>query len=388
MNNREYFIEKLSNYFKKNNTFGVNILIALDDLKKANKKIGYLEVDKFLLNFINICKTTTQDIDNSIIARMNGSEFCIFLPEYSNKKALSIAKKIQLETELLIKEFNIDNLVNIFIGLYSYTKKENPSTLLAYSDEALTKAQLSIDGIYHKSLHSTDEIMSIKEWEKMINKAISSNSFYFISFKAVDVENKKILHNRLSLSLKSEDNTIYRYNQFMPIVYKLNLVEEFYDNILEMMFKTPDETLKEFICSLRLPYEYLILKNSYTKIQNILDKYNNNLPFSLSIEISDKFASKHIEETIKYKSMFNKHNIQIGLYDFEYTNIEYIKKLKPVYIKSDANYLLSIDLSKLSFIKENINTKLIATNVKNKQLLEKLEDREIYLIQGSVTQYL
>jgi len=395
LKNREYFINLLYRYFKEDNSsvFGVNILAALDDVKKANKKIGYLEVDKFLVKISEIFKKHTKDIDNSIVARMNGSEFCFFLPNCSDHQALKIAKKIKNDIEILIDESNLNGLIEFSLGLYGFTQKEDVSQLLAASDEALSKALLNRDNIYQKSTYLLDEVMSIEKWQDVINRAISSNNFYFISFKAVDIKNKKVLHNRLSISLKDDDNIIYRYSQFIPIVNRLNLIDKLYNNVLEMMFKTPDKTLDGFICSIRLPYDYLVFKDTYKTIRKILQTYKNNLGFKLIIEIPDEFAYKYFKESLLYKELFKEYNIEIGLYEFQggSDNFYYLKDLTPVYVKGDASYFIKLDDKLLSTIKillDNMDIPLIATNVKDKDILEKLEEKDIYLIQGSVSKYL
>jgi len=387
LNNREYFINLLHKYFNNDKLiFGVNILVALDDVKKANEKIGYLEVDKLLVKIANIFKLHTKKIINSIIARMNGSEFCLFLPQCSDKKALTIAKKIQNDVELLIYEANLSDSINFYLSLYGYSDKDDTSRLLSFSNEVLRKAKLNQDKIYQKSLYTFDNIIDTDRYEKIITKAIDSNSFYFISFKAVDIKHKKIIHNRLSLSLKGDDGIVYRYNKFISIVEKLNLVNKLYNNLLKTIFETPEESLSGFICSFRLPYDYLVLDSNYEELKKILSIYSNNLPFKLIIEIPYNLIDKHFEKAKLYKELLQNYNIEIGIYEFynKPNSVDYLKDLNPKYIKVDANYLISLDKKVISNIKNTTQIDFIATNVKDKDMLNKLEKIDIYMIQGSI----
>ena len=389
LNNRNYFIDKLLQYSDKNNTltFGVNILVALDDVKEANNDIGYLKVDKFLEQIAKVFKINTNKINNSIIARMNGSEFCLFLPECSNKQALNIAKEIQNDIEILINKTNLNNSIKCYIGLYEYNKNDTVSKILSSSNNVLIKAKLNKSKIYQKSSSIINQ--NIHNLEETIIKAINLNNFYFISFKAIDFKHKKVLHNRLSLSLKGDDNIVYRYNQLIPIVEKLGLINTLYNNVLRTVFMTPDESLNGFICSLRLPYNYLVTDSTYENLKEILNTYKNNLPFELIIEIPNDFAYKYIEKTKLYTQLLKKYALSIGIYEFnfELTDLNYIKKIEPNYIKGDATYLISLDKKNLSTIKKitnNLNIDLIATDVKDKEILIELEKNEIYLIQGSI----
>jgi len=390
LKNRNYFTDKLFNYLHKNSSssFGVNILVALDDVKRANQEIGYLKVDDFFLKIAEIFKLHTHNIDDSIIARMNGSEFCLFLPKCSDKKALNIAKKIQNDVEILINETKLNQSIQFYLGLYGYNG-DDVSKLLSCSDEVLKKAKLSKNKLYQKVLNTMDEVISIDKFKDIITKAIDTNNFYFLSFKAVDTKHKKVLHNRLSLSLKGDDNTVYRYNQFISIVEKTGLINKLYNNVLKSIFKTPDESLNSFICSLRLPYNYLLLDANYENLQEILNTYKNNLAFKLIIEIPNSFAYKYLEKTKLYKVLLKKYNISIGIYEFNIENDDYnyLQDLKPRYIKSEANYIISLDeeiFSNLRTIIDNTTIDLIATDVKNKYILDKLEEKEIHLIQGSI----
>jgi len=231
--------------------------------------------------------------------------------------------------------------------------------------------------------------ISSDRYKKIIAKAIKNSNFYFLSFKAIDTKNKKVLHNRLSISLKGDNNTLYRYNQFISIVQEIDLVNKLYNNLLEFIFKTPDESLDGFICSLRLPYNYLVIDSNYEVLKEILNTYQNNLSFELIIEIPNNFAYKYIEKTNLYKKLLKKYAISIAIYEFnlECNDLNYLKKMEPKYIKGDGTYFISLNKEKLSTFKiitNNLNIDLIATDVKDKEILVELEKNEIYLIQGSI----
>ena len=391
LTNRDFFLKEVSKFFKHNATtiYGVNIIISISGIVQANEQIGYLNVNNFFYKIAEIFNMVTQKNKNTIISRMNGTEFCLFLPECSDKKALYFAKEILCEVEDTILAYNLDiSITYISIGLYSYTSHDTINTLLTSSDEALRQAKINKDKIYQKSSYIIHNSIDVATWDTIINRAITNNNFNFISFKAIDTKLKKVIHNRLSITLKDE-NSVYKYSQFMPIANKLGLSHKIYNNILETIFKSPDNTLQNYICSLRLPYEYLVLDESYLIMEEIFKLYNNTLKFKLIIEVSAKFAFEHPTKLALYKTLLLSNKIGIGLYKFNKAiqNFNFIKTLKPVYIKSDANYLNSLDaaaLAKIKLLTKNANIDLIATNVKDIRSLEQLEKKDIYFIQGSV----
>jgi len=382
LNNRNYFIKKLQDYLDiyDPSVFGVNILVSLHDVKQSNEKIGYLAINDFLVKLSSILSSHVKDIQNSIVARMNGSDFCLFLPKCQDKKAYNIATKIQNDTDKLICDFDIEDTLSIYIGIYAYNDYNTITTLLKSSNEVLKKAKLSPDKIYQKSLqilkNEEDNLLDI------VIKAITNSNFYFISFKAVDTKHKKVLHNRLSISLKCENGKLYRYTQFSNIVEKHNLVDKLYNNLLQTIFQKPDETLRDFVCCIRLPYDYLTKDENYKKFKNILDTYANHLPYKLILEFPNKFISTHIDQAVKYKKLLSSFSIDIGIYEFEKcTNTKNIQAVSPSYIKADATYLIS----NTPHIQ---NIPIIATDVKDTKLLDTLQKKDIYLIDSLHNSYI
>ncbi|MEA1956719.1 MAG: LapD/MoxY N-terminal periplasmic domain-containing protein [Campylobacterota bacterium] len=393
LKNRKYFIDKLPEYLKIEATSkgGQNIMIALSGVIEANEKIGHKEVNKLFVKIADIFHSSVIKNNNAIIARMNGTEFCILLPDCSDKECLEITKNIFNLVEKSIKEIRLNSAETfISLGICGYSHEENIAQLLSHSDDALAKAKFSNTNIYQEHSNNTTEVMGKEEWREIINKAITLNSFDFISFKAVDMKLKKVIHNRLSLILKVDEKNIYKYYQFMPAANQIGLAHSIYTNILEMMFKKPDETLKDSTCSIRLPYAYLEFKDTYKYMNELLNNYARNLPFKLIIEVPDAFAFEDSQQIKLYKELFEKHNIDMGIFEFigESDDYYYLQELRPAYIKGDSNYFISANehtLSALRFITDSVGISLIATDVKDKETLDKLQNKDIYMIQGSVT---
>ena len=101
--NRKYFVDNVPRFLEGNRhcICGVNIIISINGIVQANEEVGYLRVNDFFLKIANTFITFTREIENVIISRMNGTEFCIFLPKCSDKKALNIAREILYNIEQL-----------------------------------------------------------------------------------------------------------------------------------------------------------------------------------------------------------------------------------------------------------------------------------------------
>jgi len=393
LRNRKYLIDKLPEFLKidASSKGGINMMISLSGVIQANETIGHKEVDKLFLEIAEIFKAHASNYPNSISARMNGTEFAILLPDCSNKDGLELAYGIQNSTNKLIENIGLDKSITFLsLGLFEYNYRQSIGQLLSSSDNALSKAKFNTDHIHLDVAEDSVEVMGKKAWNSIIEQALQNNNFNFVSWKAVDAKLKKDAHNVLSLVLKSEDKTYY-YGQFMAAANRAGLSNAIYSNVLHKMFKTPDMTLQGSVCSLRLSYEYLISQNSYEELYTLLGKYGSKLPLKLILEIPDKLMRQNSKTIKLYKLLFEKYNIDLGIYEFigESEDYHYLQDLRPVYIKAESSYFLTQtheSISALRLITDTIGISLIASGVMDMDTLHKLQEKDIHIIQGRATE--
>lgn len=154
LKNRKYLIDKLPAYLKVDASYegGVNMLIAFNGILEANEKIGHKLVDKLFVTIADIFKQNTKDIQESIVARINGTEFSLFLPNYSGSDAIELAKNIQEHCLNLINSAGLNKKETfICIGIYEYNHQDSISELFSRSDNALAQAKFNQEHIYRES---------------------------------------------------------------------------------------------------------------------------------------------------------------------------------------------------------------------------------------------
>ena len=393
LRNRKYLIQKLPEYLKIDATSkgGVNIMVAFNGVIEANTVIGHQSVDKLFIGIADIFKAYASNYKNSIVARMNGTEFCILLPDCKNDDAKELAQGIQDSVSSLIVEAGLDTKQTfISIGLYQYNHKQQIGQLLSQTDYALAQAKFSNTHVHFDQADDIEEVMGKEAWREVINRALELNRFTFASWTAVNAKTKKIAHNVLSISMKSDDN-IYSYGQFMAPANQANLSSKIYKNVMNMMFTIPDVKLKGSTCSLRLSSEYLYLSETYEELSQLFKTHASKLPFKLIIEIPDSLMSQESKQIKLYKALFEAYNIEMGIFEFigESKDYQYLQDLRPVYIKGEADYFISQSeqaLSALRLITDTVGISLIATSVMDMQTLKQLQEKDIHIIQGRATE--
>ncbi|MEA3370600.1 MAG: LapD/MoxY N-terminal periplasmic domain-containing protein [Campylobacterota bacterium] len=393
LRNRKYIIDKLPEYLKidavsKN---GINMLISLSGAIEANEILGRTKTDELFNDIAEIFTSETEGYESAIIARMNGTEFSILIPDCQSLHALVVAEAILGNSRLMIKNYEL-NAEETFlsIGLYEYNYKESIGELLSHSDNALAQAKFKDYHIHLSKAEDTVEVMGKNAWREILLNAMKNSSFSFTPWPVVDAKNRKLIHNVLSLTIEVDKSTSYSYGQFMASANQIGLSNDIYREVLTTLFKSPNPALNYSTYSLRLPYEFLLLNNTYDEMKKLFARYALLLPFRLIIEMPDKLVHQNSELIKDYKNLFEKYKVDMGIFEFigESHDYQYLQDLRPVYIKGEPNYFISQNeqsLSALRLITDSIGISLIATGVMDEKTLKELESKEIYIVQGKVT---
>lgn len=389
LKNRKYLIDKLPQYLKidAEHKSGITMLISLSGVIEANEKLGHAQVDTLYQEIASLFAKHTTATQDRIIARMNGTEFMLFLAGEEIEKALLDAEAILENTKTLIQSKSL-NLQQTYlsIGIYNYDYHDSIGELLSRVDNALMQSKLKEWNIHLIKSQSSQDVMGKEAWKEVIGNAIEENRFSFISWLVANTKSKKITHHVLSITLHDKEHT-YSYAQFMAAANQTGLSNAIYNTILTKLFQGKDIALKDKIYSLRLPYDFLTLLPSYEKLKKTIELYANRLEFKLIIEMPDKFVNTNSELLKDYHRLFKKYNISMGIFEFigESEDYHYLQTLRPTYIKAEASYFLSQSeqsLSALRLITDAVDIELIAVSVMDEETLAKLQKKDIFSIQG------
>jgi len=389
LKNRKYFTDKLLEYLKIDSysSGGVAILIALNGVIEANQKAGRKQINSLFVNLANLFNEHLDSYDDTLVARINATEFIILIPSQNKQEALKIVNSLKESSIYLMQELNLDlDITYLSFGIYEYHHKETIKKFLTACDNALINAKLSKEHIF------IDENKNIKiskqSWKKIIIDAIKDDKIELISRKVIDTKNSKLDHFLFSLILKNNKEN-YSYGQFMAYANQTLLSNDIYNKVIEKLLTIPNKNISQGNYAFRLSKEYLEDISTYSNLNNLLQLYAKTVTFNLIFELPDRFLHKNQDLATKYIKLFKEFNIQIGIYEFicESYDYQYLQDIKPIYIKADSSYFINKHyraLSTLRLITDTIGIKLIATGVENMQILKKLKEKEIYIIQGKI----
>ena len=396
LKNRKYLIDKLPQYLKldASSKGGVNMMVSLSGVIQANEKIGHKNVDALFVSIAKIFTQTTRGYDNAIIARMNGTEFSLFIPDITSNIALNFAHSILKHTKeyILSKDLDIEE-THLYIGLYEYNYQQSIGEVLSQSDNALAQAKFNQDKIHLAEASSIAEVMGKEAWREIISDAIDNNKFDFVSWPVMNSKTKALAHHALSLILQVSQDKTYYYGQFMAPANQAGLSNSIYEDVLKILFTKKDLNRAGKTYSLRLSYEFLTQESTFINMQTLFKRFSKELNFQLIIEIPDKLTQKQRKLSDEYQKLFQNHKIELGIFEFigEGQDYTYLQELHPTYIKGESSYFLTQSeqsVTALKLITDSTGIELIATGVMDKESMIELSTKGVDTIQGRATDFL
>ena len=385
LKNRKYYIERLNSIInnEENILEGMNIFISLKNLEEANKKLGRLQTDNLIKELTQNIQTFLKTLNNQniIFARLNGSEFVIFIPIVNSKEKENFLHILKEKIQKTIRKYT--TIIEPIIGAITVNSSMSLEEILSNTDKAVAMAELNQEKIsIIKS--KPNNTYSKKEWKKILDDAINNNLIDFLEYNAINMQNKQIHHKTLSICLKKE-NKILKYSEFIPAAIHLDMIDEIYKKALEKLIKS-NFTFEKY--SFKLSLEFLSKTKNFLFLKKLLKNKKTN--FKLILEIPEKFIIEDFNSTTELIKIFNENLINFGIYNFiaESNNLNYISELHPDFIKSDKNFYISQSdeiLTHLKNIAITTETDLIATGVNEEKYLNILEKKGIFIIQGSIT---
>lgn len=132
----QFLIEnKLSNKDK-----GYFVVVDIDNFKGVNDNNGHLEGDKYLQGLASVLKKSASS--DSVVSRIGGDEFIVFLPNYKQKEAGVFAHKVQKLMQSNVANLD-DGMGTVSMGLSCVKRSDTYSSLFERADLALYNIKLN-----------------------------------------------------------------------------------------------------------------------------------------------------------------------------------------------------------------------------------------------------
>lgn len=377
INNRKYFILKANEYLDKDSSNNKGFIVSLSiKLDVINKTYGFIKTNEILFKLASKLKNSFNS-DNDIVVRMNGSEFLALVPNAKEEDVKNALEKLIIDLKAIVELED-----NIFIGLCKYENEESLRTLFTKIDYTLSQAKVNSDKDYFYVTHM-ENIKTKEEWINILNVSLKEEFFRLIHRDIVDINSKEEYLKTISFELDFKGETI-RYGEFIASVLEQNRLDEVYLHVIEKVFK--QNKANEFV-SIQLPTLFIEKLSSYANLKELLNKYKH-ISKNIIFEIEEEAFNKNFNSTLMYISLFKEFGFNFAIFNFiaNSDDYNYLKELRPLYIKASKFFLLESrqSLNMLKILTQSLDIKLVATSVDEIEEIKTLEEIGINAISGSV----
>lgn len=385
LGNKNYLILKLNSYLK--NSYGVLIFFDMQDEISLKKKIGfknYITLKKYLISKI---EESFSNEDEKVLVKLNDGVVALLLPNvfyddiYVNVHNVYNSLYEYLENNPLTELFDL----KFSIGASNYVQNTQLSNLLSKTDKSLLIATQKEE--YRVNYEEDNVRFSKQEWIELLQWSIKNKALNYEVQNILDVSNNTSYMKEYYIRLIDEDNNLYLPGDFLSIAKAIGCLDSLEKLIIEKIIKDKvNDTSKENIV-INLSSTFISNKNNITWLTQNINKYLKNSNKTIHFECINAEVINNLIDFKYFVDEINKigHKFAIESFTFDNKNLDYLKILRPEYLKISKFYLLSNEGKTdnlLMNITSAIGAYLVVKHVETKDEYEKLKDMEINYLQG------
>jgi diguanylate cyclase (GGDEF)-like protein len=399
LGNRRYFESQIKAHLESGETKkkGIVVLVQICDLEQLNQHQGYQAGDELLKRVAKELRETTVGAFSCAVARrLSGGGFGIYLPDAAPMDAHPIAETIINRLSRLAAERMTltDNVAHV--GSASFDIPVTFERLMSAADLALRAAQQAGPNSWRlESITDRSEEMPLGEqkWKAAIEQALEKKEIAFYTQPTVrKAGQKQALHLEIFSRIVREDGKLIHAGVFMPFAERLRLVSTLDRIVIEKVSCLDRKNLGIDTVAVNVSPTSLrdTLFTEWTR--SLLSHLPKTAP-RIIFEFSEFSAVQHLELVRKFSDMAREFGHGIGLdhYGQSFSNLGYLKSLRPEYVKIDRGYTSELRddesdgiffISSLCSVAHSIDVSVIVEGVENETQLRMLGNLNVDAMQG------
>ena len=400
LGNRRYFESQITAWLdlKENATRGILLLLQVNELQELNQKKGFQAGDELLKRVGLLLQDATKKYSNSVLARLTGGDFGIFVPDASSWDAGSIAETLssQLSRPAVEQLTLTDNVGNV--GAVSYDSPTGLGRLLSEADLALRSAQQAGPNRFEvrEVTDETDKMpLGQQHWKGILDQALYERRIVLYAQPVVNAEDRnEVIHLEIFSRIIQEDGSLLSAGLFLPFAERLQLVQYLDRIVLEDVMQLNTAGISVDRVAVNVSPASLQNDSFHRWLLSALDNLPESVP-RINFEFPEFAAVQHLDMIKEFSSVIRKHGHFVGLdhYGQCFSHLGYLKALRPDYVKIDRAYTgeLKVEESDSRFfigslcsVAHSIDIKVIAEGVETELQWQLMKQLNIDAIQGYI----
>jgi len=382
---RPRFITQLDNVTdEQKNEFGVLVMIKASELANVNQLYGRIAGDDYLAKLSDCIRNAANRNSKTEYFRISSSDFALFLENSTIKDSVSYVEKLKQQFDDYTLSTQKDSVAHI--GVVPYKSANDPMTLLAMADSAVSIAQTLGPNRYHYlETFEANEKFGDEHWKITINDIINRRGVKFYQQPILPCNTDNDLYRELLSRFYNAEG------QHLPTATVIAMSERYGLSVeLDKMIVT--NTLKLMQENPSLLGAFGVNISSTSALQDVFiywlkDVLSNHRKEAarLVFEINESGMQTNLNASHRFVSEMHKVNAKVAVERFGlgFTSFKFFREVRPDYIKLDSSYsdAIAADNNNKFFVRmivdiaKRLNILVFATGVERqdeKLTLEKL----------------
>lgn len=228
--NRDFFMSKLETILadEDKNTRNGMLLLRISDLITVNKTLGYQKTDQLLKGvaeqMMNTVKQHAKEFDESMLGRLNGSDFAVILTNVDDLAA--VAKALEVFVSTYTKNYQQQAELVLPMAACSFKGNESRSNLFQKIDSLLVTAESDkrTAVVIEQATATKTVLQNADQWRETLLNAVNSDEVVAQLFPVVDIKNR-LMHSEAMMRLQVDGKTLSA-GEFLPWARRLNLLPQ------------------------------------------------------------------------------------------------------------------------------------------------------------------
>lgn len=364
------------------------LFLDLDDFKRLNDVYGTATGDAVLITVARLLSDCVRATDH--IARVNGDDFLVMLPNTRRAEARMVAEKIHLALQRAVVTERYPQLrINASGGLVSAgLESESASDLLIRVERSLARAKrLGKGQVWVDNALFQSEATAAVSWEQLAREICDPAAYYAVKQPIVDLRTDALYGYEL-LS-RSSSATLANPEDFLNFALDAGLSQQVDLNAYGACSALCREIAPELSCHLNILPSTLM----NVPVEELMDKlppHGSRRRFC--IEISEKETIGDAGKLLKYVQKLREAGVRVAMDDigFGRSSLEALIVLEPEVVKIDRGMVSNFSddagrrrvLERMLRVISTWNAVTVAEGIERQQDLDALREMGVPLGQG------
>ncbi|WP_434931915.1 EAL domain-containing protein [Shewanella sp. HL-SH5] len=376
------YLEKLTQSQK--NLFGTLVIIKASELTNMNQLYGRIAGDNYLAKLSDCIRNAAPRQAKPEHFRISSSDFAVFLDGVSIKESTNYIEKLKQQFDDYTQSIQQDSVAHI--GVVPYLSDNDPTTLLAMLDSAVSIAQTLGPNRYHYlEKFDGNETLGDEHWKVTINDIINRRGIKFFQQPILPCNTDNDLYRELLARFYNAEGKHLPTASVIAMSERYGLSIELDKMIitstLQLMKENP---LLTGMLGVNISATSALQAVFVYWLKEVLTHHRTEAS-RLVFEVNESGMQTNLAASFNFVSEIHKVGAKVAVERFGlgFTSFKFFREVRPDYIKLDNSYSHSIEsdnnnkffVRMIVDIAKRLNILVLATGVERqdeKLTLEKL----------------